>query len=151
MLQIHPLRMKVSLFVLQMLLLLVFFPLFSIAQVKTISGNVTDQMGHPVPNISVTIRNSTGGTSTDSSGNFKISAAVGAVLEFSSVTHESFSLTVDNRNEYKIALKQKVDALTDVVVVGYGKQKKVNLVGAVSMVTVDEKLVSRALPNISSG
>jgi hypothetical protein len=38
-----------------------------------------------------------------------------------------------------------------VVVVGYGRQKKVNLVGAVSMVTVDEKLVSRALPNISSG
>jgi hypothetical protein len=64
-----------------------------------------------LPNISITIKNSTVGTSTDAVGNFKINADVGSVLQFSSVTHESFSLTVDNRSEYKIALKQKVDAL----------------------------------------
>lgn len=135
----------------KLLCLLFLFPLVSLAQQKSITGNITDQLGSPLPNISVTIKNSTTGTSTDAVGNFKINAAVGAVLEFSSATHESFTMTVDNRNEYKIALKQKVDALSDVVVVGYGKQKKVNLVGAVAMVTVDEKLLSRALPNISSG
>ncbi len=128
-----------------------FLPLFSLAQTKSISGNVTDETGNPLPNISITVRKTTVGTFTDAAGNFKVNAAVGSVLEFSSATHESFSLTVDTRSEYKIALKQKVDALSDVVVVGYGRQKKVNLVGAVSMVTVDEKLVSRALPNISSG
>ena len=151
MLQINILQIKVPLFVLQIMLFLIFSPLCSIAQQKNITGNITDESGNPLPNISVTIKNSTTGTSTDATGNFKINAAVGSVLLFSSVTHESFSMTVDSRDEYKIALKQKVDALSDVVVVGYGRQKKVNLVGAVSMVTVDDKLLSRALPNISSG
>jgi len=142
---------KFSLFAVQLFLLLFICPTITIAQQKSVTGNVTDETGAPLPNISVLVKSSKAGTSTDASGNFRLMAAVGAVLEFSSVTHESFSLTVDSRNEYKIALKQKVDAMNDVVVVGYGRQKKVNLVGAVSMVTVDEKLVSRALPNISSG
>lgn len=142
---------KYTLLAKKLVSLLFFLPLFSLAQQKSISGNVTDETGNPLPNISVTVKKTTAGTFTDAAGNFKVNASIGSVLEFSSATHESFSLTVDTRNEYKIALKQKVDALSDVVVVGYGRQKKVNLVGAVSMVTVDEKLVSRALPNISSG
>ena len=135
----------------KLLFLLIFLPIFSFAQQKKIAGNVTDETGTALPNISVSIKNTTIGTSTDAAGNFKLSADMGAVLEFSSATHESFSIKVDNRTDYKIALKQKVDALNDVVVVGYGRQKKVNLVGSVSMVTVDDKLMSRALPNISSG
>src|SRR4249919_2133317 len=103
MLQILHLRIKVPLFVFHTLSLLLLFPLFSIAQNKAISGNVTDQTGTPLPNISVTIKNSTIGTSTDAVGNFKINADVGSVLQFSSATHESFSLTVDSRSEYKIA------------------------------------------------
>ncbi|MCW3091046.1 MAG: TonB-dependent receptor [Ferruginibacter sp.] len=143
--------LKITLLAAKLLCLLIFLPLFSLAQQKSISGNVSDDAGSPLPNISVTIKNTSLGTSTDAAGNFKINAAPNAVLVFTSATHESYNLTVDNRTEYKIALKQKVDALSDVVVVGYGRQKKVNLVGSVSMVTVDDKLVSRALPNISSG
>lgn len=57
---------------------------------------------------------------------------------------------MDAKNEYIIVLKAKTSELNEVVVVGYGRQRKVNLVGAVSQVNVDEKLTSRALPNVSA-
>jgi len=69
---------------------------------------------------------------------------------FTSATHETFRVKVDDRSDYLVAMKPNSSSLNDVVVVGYGRQKKVNLVGAVSQVTVDEKVVSRALPNVSS-
>jgi len=145
------LRTKVPLSVIQLLLILLLFPLLSQAQLKTISGTVKDETGAPLPDISVTVRGGSAGTKTDDKGAFSISAATGATLLFSSANHETFTLTVDDRNEYSIALKQKVTSMSDVVVVGYGRQKKVNLVGAVSTVTVDEKLTGRAVPNVSAG
>lgn len=145
------LRTKIPLSVIQLFCFLLIFPLFSQAQLKTISGTVKDETGAALPDISVSVRGSSTGTKTDDKGAFTISAATGADLVFSSATHESFTLKVDDRNEYSIALKLKVSAMSDVVVVGYGRQKKVNLVGAVSTVTVDEKLTSRAVPNVSSG
>ena len=132
------------------LLFLMLAPFFSIGQQKTITGTVKDDAGELLSNISVVIKKSSTGTTTDAKGSFKISAAVGDEILFTSAGHEEFSLKVDARNEYMIALKPKTSALNDVVVVGYGRQKKVNLVGAVSQVNVDEKIVSRALPNVSS-
>jgi TonB-linked SusC/RagA family outer membrane protein len=144
------LRAKVPLFGPKLLFLLFFLPLFSAAQLKTISGVVKDETGAAVPNVSVTVRNGTTGTSTDENGRFQISAAVGSTLDFSSVNFEPFSVVVGSENEYNVSLKQKVAALTDVVVVGYGRQKKVNMVGAVGTVNFDEKVNTRALPNASS-
>ncbi len=145
------LRTKVPLSVIQLLFIILLFPVISQAQLKTISGTVKDETGAPVPDISVTVRGGSVGTKTDEKGAFTISVATGATLLFSAATHETFTLTVDDRNEYSIALKQKVTSMSDVVVVGYGRQKKVNLVGAVSTVTVDEKLTGRAVPNVSAG
>jgi len=131
-------------------LLTLLLPTLSFAQQKTITGTVKDDTGELLSNISVVIKKKTTGTTTDAKGNFKISAAVGDEILFTSAGHDEFSLKVDARNEYVIALKPKTSALNDVVVVGYGRQKKVNLVGAVSQVNVDDKIVSRALPNVSS-
>ncbi len=125
-------------------------PIFAMAQQKAITGTVKDESGALLPGISVSIKNSSGGTTSDAAGKFKLNAAVGAEVLISSATHESFSFKVDGKSDYVIALKLKSGALEDVVVVGYGRQKKVNLVGAVSSVKVDEKIVSRALPNVSS-
>jgi TonB-linked SusC/RagA family outer membrane protein len=125
-------------------------PIFALAQQKAITGTVKDETGALLPGISVSIKNSAGGTTTDAAGKFKLNAATGAEIVVSSATHESFSFKVDGKSDYVIALKLKAGALEDVVVVGYGRQKKVNLVGAVSSVKVDEKIVSRALPNVSS-
>jgi len=132
------------------LLFSMLLPFLSFGQQKTITGTVKDDAGELLSNISVVIKKRSTGTTTDAKGTFKISAAVGDEIVFTSAGHEELSLKVDARNEYIIALKPKTSALNDVVVVGYGRQKKVNLVGAVSQVNVDEKIVSRALPNVSS-
>lgn len=145
------LRMKVPLFVLVSLLFLLFSPLLSQAQMKTISGIVADTTGSPLPDISVLVEKSTVGAKTDASGRFTINAAVGATLVFTSLNHETVTVVVDERNEYRVVLQLKVSAMSDVVVVGYGRQKKVNLVGAVGTVQVDERITGRPLPNISSG
>ncbi len=144
------LRTGMKFFLPSIFMLSLLVPMLSIAQQKTITGTVKDDAGELLSNISVVIKKSASGTTTDAKGSFKISAAVGDEIVFTSAGHEEFSLKVDARNEYIIALKPKTSALNDVVVVGYGRQKKVNLVGAVSQVNVDEKIVSRALPNVSS-
>jgi TonB-linked SusC/RagA family outer membrane protein len=144
------LRINSLLFAAALLFLFFLSPFFSVAQMKTISGIVTDDSGNPLSNISVIVKGSAKGTTTDEKGHFSINASVGSSLVFSSVSHESFTVVVDNRDEYTINLKQRVNAMTDVVVVGYGRQKKVNLVGAVGTVNVDERIAGRALPNASS-
>jgi len=121
------------------------------AQLKTISGVVTDSSGSPLPGISVTVLKSKTGTSTNASGRYTISVPAGATLVFSSATSETSTITIGNATEYNVTLTQRVSALNDVVVVGYGRQKKVNLVGSVGTVNVDEKITGRALPNISAG
>ena len=118
-------------------ILLLMLPIFALAQQKAITGTVKDETGALLPGISVSIKNSSGGTTTDAAGKFKLNAATGAEIVVSSATHESFSFKVDGKSDYVIALKLKAGALEDVVVVGYGRQKKVNLVGAVSSVKVD--------------
>src|SRR5688572_13176434 len=134
----------VPLFPLKLLLIFLLSPLLTQAQLKTISGTVTDDTGSPLPAISITVVNGTG-TVTDAQGKFTLNVAPGAVLIFSSAVHESLNVTVDDRTEYSIKLQPKLGTLSDVVVVGYGRQKKVNLVGAVATVNVDEKFNSRPL------
>ena len=125
-------------------------PAEMLAQQKSVTGTVKDETGEALPKISVVLKNSQSGTTTDGAGAFKINASQGDELVFSSSTYESFTLKIGSESNYLVVLKPKSSSLNDVVVVGYGKQKKVNLVGAVSQVNVDEKLVSRALPNASS-
>ncbi|WP_315823108.1 hypothetical protein [Paraflavitalea speifideaquila] len=75
----------------------------------------------------------------------------GGTITFSSANHEPFEITVSERNEYEVVLKQKVISMSDVVVVGYGRQKKANLVGAVSTVMVDEKRWAGQYPTFQQG
>jgi TonB-dependent starch-binding outer membrane protein SusC len=145
------LQEKIPLFRPAFLLIFLFLSMSLMAQLKTISGVVTDTLGTPIQGISVTVQNSKGGTSTDANGRYSISAAPGAVLVFSSTNTETVNVTVGSSNEYNTRLVQRISSLNDVVVVGYGRQKKVNLVGAVGTVTVDEKITGRAIPNISAG
>jgi TonB-dependent SusC/RagA subfamily outer membrane receptor len=144
------LRIKSLLFAFSFLSLFLLLSLSSLGQMKTITGTVTDENGVPLSNISVTLKGGTAGTTTDEKGHYSINAEVGSTLVFSSVNHDPFNVVVDNRSEYSINLKQKINALTDVVVVGYGRQKKVNLVGAVGTVNVDDRITGRAVPNPSS-
>ena len=144
-------RAKIPLPVPRLLLPLLFLPFFSVAQLKTISGTVIDETNAPVPGVSVVIKNSTTGTKTNTKGIFTLSVSPGSILVFTSTSYETQEVPVDDRTEYNVTLKLKVLNMSDVVVVGYGRQKKVNLVGAVGTVNVDEKITTRSVPNVSAG
>src|SRR5687767_1713054 len=134
-------RAKVPLLLCKLLVALFLFPLLAQAQLKSISGTVTDESSLPVPGASVIVRSTNAGTKTDENGKWSLTnVAVGATLVFTSTTHETVEVVVDERTDYKISLKMKVLSMSDVVVVGYGRQKKVNLVGAVGTVNVDDKI-----------
>jgi len=132
------------------LLLLFLFPLLSQAQLKTISGMVSDETNAPVPDVTVTVKDGKTATKTNAKGIFSIIVEVGETLVFTSTSLETTEIVVDSRSEYYVSMKLKASNLADVVVVGYGKQKKVNLVGAVGTVNIDEKITGRALPNVSA-
>src|SRR5690606_32518369 len=126
--QTRHLRIKVPLFVTSLLMLFFLVPLFSSAQMKSISGTVKDSLGAPIPDVSVTVLNSNAGAKTGADGRYTLSASVGATIVFSSLNYETTTEIVDERSEYNVSMKSTVTSMTDVIVVGYGKQKKVNLV-----------------------
>jgi len=117
-----------------------------------VTGRVTDEKGNPLPGVTVQVKGKEGGVTTGNDGKFTIDIPdAAATLVFTYVGFTLQEVKVSGRKVIDIVLQPESKALGDVVVVGYGKQKKVNLVGAVSAVTVDEKMTSRAIPNISSG
>jgi TonB-linked SusC/RagA family outer membrane protein len=131
-------------------LFFLFTPFFVSAQQKKITGMVKDEAGEVLPGISVTVTGTKTGTTTDGLGKFTLTVSAGDEVTFTSAAHDTYKLKVDERTDYVIALKPNSSTLNDVVVVGYGRQKKVNLVGAVGTVNVDDKMTSRALSNVSS-
>ncbi len=117
-----------------------------------VTGKVTDDKGNPLPGVTVQVKGKEAASVTDNSGKYSIEIPAGGnTLVFSYVGFTAMEINVAGRKVIDVVLQPESKALGDVVVVGYGKQKKVNLVGAVSAVTVDEKMTSRAVPNISSG
>lgn len=117
-----------------------------------ITGRVIDDTGQPLPGVSVSVKGTSNGVTTGSDGRFTINVANDTdTLVFSFVGFATQEVAADGRSTINITLVSDSKTLSDVVVVGYGRQKKVNLVGAVSTVSVDEKLQSRSVPNVSSG
>lgn len=108
-------------------------------------GVVKDAMGEPVIGASVVVKGTTNGTITDIDGNFTISGVKkGATIEVSFVGYVTQNLTW-NGQALTVTLKDDTQALEEVVVVGFGSQKKANLTGAVTTVKMDEVLGDRPL------
>lgn len=101
---------------------------------RTVTGKVTDKKGNPVANASVMVRNSKNGTTTDANGNFSISLPDNAVLVISSVGYKTTTVTPGTGGTLTIVLEDASTALDEVVVVGYGTQKKSDLTAAISTV-----------------
>ena len=104
---------------------------------QTISGIVTDQEGNPLPSVSVIIKNSEKGVSTDFDGNFSIDASEGDVLVLSSIGFESKEITVDSVS-ISVILSESSSELDEVVVIGYGTSLKKDLTGAVNLVKSED-------------
>ncbi|HTJ14018.1 MAG TPA: TonB-dependent receptor [Dinghuibacter sp.] len=118
------------------------------AQSKNVSGVVTDEAGKPIPYVSVLIKGKTSGAQTDETGHFTISVPRGAILVFSSINYETIEQTAGD-GVLTVTLKAKGAGMSDVVIVGYGTQKKVDLTGSVSTVSSKE-LDNRPVTNVSS-
>lgn len=112
---------------------------------RSISGQVVDELGEAIIGANVTVvGNKALGTITDIDGNFTLVVPAKAILEVSYIGYVSKKLTLDNKTNYKIALKEDAEQLDEVVVVGYGTQKRVNLTGAVSAITNDELVATKS-------
>jgi TonB-linked SusC/RagA family outer membrane protein len=118
---------------------LLFTPCPVIAQVKAISGAVTDPHGNPLSFVSVTVKGADKGVTTDNKGQFTLNVSPGAVVIFSLVNYESATVVVDNRGVYAVTLRQKLQEIDSVVVIGYGTARKKDLTGSVASVKLNEQ------------
>ncbi|MDE1192708.1 MAG: TonB-dependent receptor [Arachidicoccus sp.] len=119
-----------------------FFILLSItalSQSKTITGTVADSLGNGISGVSVKVRGRARGTMTNIKGFFSLQANTGDILTFAAINYEPQEINIGEQNVINISLKIKSSELSDVVVVAYGTQRKVNVTG--SMVTIDSKQI----------
>ena len=135
----------------RLLLLMVVFNsgLSLFAQTQTVSGIVLDEFGDPMIGVSVLVKGTTTGIITDVDGNFTVPAKNGDVLLIKYLGYKDQEIKVTGNTRLKITLQEDSQSLDEVVVVGYGTQKKVNLTGAVSAVT-GEEIAKRPVANTST-
>lgn len=120
------------------LFLIVFFiPSFTFAQAKTITGKITGSDGVPIAGVSVQEQGTSTGTATDATGNFSLGVSgANALLKVSSLGYEPQTISLGDRSDVPIILRaSSAKELEQVIVVGYGTQRKKDLTGAVSVVT----------------
>jgi hypothetical protein len=123
----------------------------SVQQSKDVSGKVTDPYGVPLPGVTVVVKGTTIGTTTDTNGSFTLEVPSDATLVFSFVGMRMQEIPIKGKTVFTIQLEEETVGIEEVVAVGYGTQKKANLTGAVSAVKIDEKIASRSLTNVSTG
>jgi TonB-linked SusC/RagA family outer membrane protein len=102
---------------------------------KNVTGKVTNEKGEPLTDVSVLVRGTTKGTTTNATGNFAINAEVGEWIDFSMVGYRLYSVKIGQENSIAVQLQPEVSSIDEVVVVGYGTQKRSTLTGAVASIT----------------
>ena len=103
-------------------------------QGNTIQGTVVDAANEPLIGVTVQVVGQQGGTVTDFDGNYTIKAPVGASLKFSYIGYKDQTIAVGNKTVLNVTMREDSEVLQEVVVVGYGTQKKESLTGAVTVV-----------------
>lgn len=111
---------------------------FSVQQTKSVSGTVVDSNGIPVIGANILEKGTTNGTITDIDGNFTLSVSPNAVLQVSFIGYNTQEVAVGNQKSIQVVLKEDTETLEEVVVVGYGVQKKKLVTGATVEVKGDD-------------
>lgn len=128
----------------------------STLQTRKVTGTVSDAFG-PITGANIIEKGTTNGTTTDMDGNYSIEVSDGATLQVSFIGYIQQEIVVKGKNVINVLLKEDTQALEEVVVVGYGVQKKRDLTGAISSVSMDDtpintySTVSHALAGKASG
>lgn len=118
---------------------------------KKLTGMVSDAFGEPLIGASVKLQGTSNGAVTDMEGRFTLNhVGEGDVVEVSYIGYETRNLTIGQENDLKIILEENTALLNEVVVVGFGTQKKVNLTGSVSSVRMEDALGDRPIANAAA-
>lgn len=120
-----------------------------VVQNRQITGTVTDRNGETIIGANVVVKGSSTGAITDMDGKFSLMVEPNAVLQISYIGYTPVEITITNQTHLQITLEEDSQALEEVVVVGYGIQKKVNVTGSVSTVTASQ-LSNRPAVNVTT-
>ncbi len=108
------------------------------AQSRTVSGKVTSsEDGNPIPGVNIVVKNTTTGSVTDVDGHYNISVQDDAILVFSSIGYATQEVPVSGRSVIDLALAADIKSLSEVVIVGYGSQRKADITSAVSVINLE--------------
>lgn len=119
---------------------------------RTIKGKVTDKVGDPLIGVSVTVTGTTVGAMTDIDGAYTINMPQGATqLRFSFIGFKEQIVSIQNKTNIDIVLEEDNQLLDEVVVVGYGTQKKASLTSAISQIKGDDALKNKGITNTAVG
>ena len=117
-------------------ILALFFVAFTSAQTIDVSGNVNDNAGIPIPGANVIVKNTSKGAITDFDGNFIISGVeIGSTITVSYIGYITKEIVVTDNSKLTIQLEEDLAQLDEIVVIGYGTQRKKEVTGAVSVVS----------------
>jgi TonB-linked SusC/RagA family outer membrane protein len=120
------------------------------SQQKAVTGKVTDAAGGTLPGVSVVVKGTTNGTITDGNGAFSISnIPANATLQFSFVGMKDQEIIVANKTSINVTLEEETIGIEEVVAIGYGTEKRVNVIGSVSQISA-EKLANRPVSSLSN-
>jgi TonB-linked SusC/RagA family outer membrane protein len=122
------------------------------SQQNLVTGIITDATtGGAMPGVNIQVKGTTAGTISDIAGKYSLSVPDrNATLIFSFIGYVTQEVQLNGRSSVAVALAAVITGLDEVVVIGYGTQKKVNLTGAVTALNVDETMASRAVSNVST-
>ena len=118
-------------------------------QTKRVTGTVVDETGLPIIGANVVQKGTTNGIITDIDGRFSLDIPDNAILEISYIGYLSQSIPIGNKTTVEVTLREDTQNLDEVIVVGYGVQKKVNMTGAVAAIN-SESLANRPVTNAST-
>lgn len=116
----------------------------------TVSGTVVDASNEPLPGVTVSLSGTTTGTATDLDGRYSLTVPEGSVLVFSFIGFETQRIEVGGRSVINVILNEDMASLDEVVVVGYGTQRKIETTGSIASVNADE-LTQTPITNIAQG
>ncbi|TDB58237.1 TonB-dependent receptor [Arundinibacter roseus] len=133
-----------------LLILGLLFPYLLTAQDRAITGKVIDDRGEAIPGVSITVKGSQRGTITDVSGNYSVQASPASTLVFSFLGYISQERAVNNQSTINVTLATDTKALEEVVVVGYGTQRRIETTGSIASVK-SEELTLLPVTNVAQG
>lgn len=117
---------------------------------QTVSGQVVDEANKPMPGVNVIVKGATTGTSTDVDGRYTLTVADGnVVLVFSFIGYQSREIQVGTQTTINVSMEPDVSTLSEIVVVGYGTQRRASVTGAVSSVSAED-ITALPVPSVES-